>query len=143
MQKHDPSHSYTDSSQESPTLTVPPSPPTPPISPHIPPTPPEMSDPFPWLKPRHLKRLFRSNNSSPTTDPSHPTANSDTPQPSPPMVHQATSNPTPAPITAIPAPNSFTEMIRRVRRISRLKKYKSSPNLEGKILGSNGNKYET
>ena len=59
------------------------------------------------------------------------------------MVHQATSYPTPAPITAIPAPNSFTEMIRRVRRISRLKKNKSSPNLKGKVLGSNGNKYET
>ena len=34
-------------------------------------------------------------------------------------------------------------MIRRVRLISRLKKYKSSPNLKGKVLGSNGNKYET
>ena len=34
-------------------------------------------------------------------------------------------------------------MIRRIWKVSRIKKYKSSPNMKGKILGNNGNKYET
>ena len=44
-QNHEPPRSYTDTSQESPTLTVPPSPPPPPpVSPHIPSTTPDMSE---------------------------------------------------------------------------------------------------
>ena len=43
----------------------------------------------------------------------------------------------------IPAPNAFIEIIRRIRKISRIKKYKSSPNMKGRIMGNYGNKYET
>ena len=93
LQEHGRINSHMGTSKESPTLTVPPPPHTPPDTSEESPTlqvllptyiqtePIDMSDPFPWLKPRHLKRLFK------TSFPSHPTTSEDnntTPQLSPP-----------------------------------------------------------
>lgn len=100
-----PMTSYTNPSQESPTLQVlvPQSPtttPNPPASPHTLTTLMDMSDPSPWLAPRHLRRLFRPPNPSPPNESTPPTN-------------------TPASTTGIRAPNTLTEMIKRVQQISK------------------------